>query len=79
MQRIDSHEDRVHKGAKIALEDASKANWHMHALLYGLIKLLMDDVMGSRLKTSSKFASTCWTHLHPSESVPGIHRHRSLA
>lgn len=41
-----SHEDRAHKGAKIATEDASKANWHMHAVLYGLIKLLMDDVMG---------------------------------
>ena len=42
----DSHEGRVHKGTKIALDDASKANWHMHALLYGLIKLLMDDVLG---------------------------------
>ena len=41
-----SHEDRVHKGAKIATEDASKVNLHMHAVLYGLIKLLMDDVMG---------------------------------
>jgi hypothetical protein len=41
-----SHEERSHKGAKIATEDASKANWHMHALLYGLIKLLMDDVLG---------------------------------
>ena len=25
---------------------ASKANWHMHAVLYGLIMLLMDDVLG---------------------------------
>jgi hypothetical protein len=41
-----SHEDRAHKGANIATEDASKANWHMHAVLYGLIRLLMDDVMG---------------------------------
>ena len=41
-----NHEERVHKGTKIALDDASKANWHMHALLYGLIKLLMDDVLG---------------------------------
>lgn len=41
-----SHEDRAHKGAKIATEDASKANWHMHAVLYSLIRLLMDDVMG---------------------------------
>jgi hypothetical protein len=46
----------VHKGAKIALDDASKANRHMHTVLYGLIKLLMDDV-SNRLITSSRFAS----------------------
>jgi hypothetical protein len=45
-----SHEERTHKGTKIALEDASKANWHMHALLYGLIKLLMEDVLGHPLE-----------------------------
>lgn len=42
----DDHSARVHKGTKIALDDAAKANLHMHAVLYGLIKLLMDDVMG---------------------------------
>jgi hypothetical protein len=26
--------------------DASKANWHMDAVLYGLIKQLLDDVLG---------------------------------
>jgi hypothetical protein len=41
-----SHQDRAHKGAEIALDEASKANWHMHMVLYGLIKLLMDDVRG---------------------------------
>jgi hypothetical protein len=41
-----THEERTHEGTKIAPEDASKANWHMHTLLYGLIKLLMDDVLG---------------------------------
>ena len=41
-----NHEVRVHKGTKIALDDASKANLHMHAVLYGLIKLMMDDVLG---------------------------------
>jgi hypothetical protein len=43
---IGSHEERVHKGIKIALDDACKANWHMHAVLYGLIELLMDEVLG---------------------------------
>ena len=42
----DSHAKRVHNGTKIALDDVSKANWQMHALLYGLIKLLMDEVRG---------------------------------
>lgn len=41
-----SHGERVSKGTKIALDDASKANWHMHTLLCGLIRLLMDDVRG---------------------------------
>jgi hypothetical protein len=41
-----SHEERVHEGTKIALSDVDKANWHMHAVLYGLIKSLMDDVLG---------------------------------
>ncbi len=43
---VGSHEERVHRGTKIASDDANKANGHMHALLYGLIKLLLDDVMG---------------------------------
>jgi hypothetical protein len=42
----DSHGVRVHKGTKLALDDANKANWHMHAVIYGLINLLMDDVLG---------------------------------
>jgi len=41
-----SHEERVHKGTQIALADASKANWHMHTVLYGLITLLMSDILG---------------------------------
>ena len=41
-----SHEDRTAKGTRIAQEDAQHANWHMHTLLYGLITLLMDDVLG---------------------------------
>jgi hypothetical protein len=31
---------------RIAQEDAKNANWHMHMLLYGLILLLMDNVLG---------------------------------
>jgi hypothetical protein len=42
----DDHAERVHKGTKIAIDDAAKVNLHMHAVLYGLIRLLMDDVMG---------------------------------
>jgi hypothetical protein len=49
-----SHEERAHKGTKIALDDASKANWHMHTLLYGLITLLMDDVLGQRAENEQQ-------------------------
>ncbi len=41
-----SHGERVRKGTQIALDDASKANWHMHARLYDLIRVVMDDVQG---------------------------------
>jgi hypothetical protein len=41
-----SHEERVRKGTQIALDDARNANTHMHEVLYGLIELLMDDVLG---------------------------------
>ena len=36
----------MHRGAQVALDDANEANRHMHAVLYGLIKLLMNDVLG---------------------------------
>jgi hypothetical protein len=41
-----SHGERVRKGTEIALDDASKCNWQMLTVLYGLIELLIDDVMG---------------------------------
>ncbi len=42
-----SHEERTIRGFKIAVEEVNNANFHMHTLLYGLIQLLMDDVLGS--------------------------------
>jgi hypothetical protein len=39
-------EDRSRKGAEIAQRDAANANLHMHTVLYGLIRLLMDDILG---------------------------------
>jgi hypothetical protein len=50
---IGSHEERVHNGTKIALDDAAKANWHMHAVLYGLIALLMDDVRAAGFRRAA--------------------------
>jgi hypothetical protein len=41
-----SRKDRTVRGFSIALDDARNANQHMHLLLYGLILLLMDDVLG---------------------------------
>ncbi len=39
-------EDRTVKGANIAQHDAATANTHMHTVLYGLIRLLMDENLG---------------------------------
>jgi hypothetical protein len=64
-----NHEVRAHKGTKIALDDASKANLHMHAVLYGLIKLLLDDVLGrpaeneQQVRIQGKRRSAMWRPL----------------
>jgi hypothetical protein len=42
-------EDRVLKGAEIARRDVSDANFRMLAVLYGLIRLLLDDMFGPQL------------------------------
>jgi hypothetical protein len=44
------HENRVREGMRIAMEDASQANWHMHLLLYGLIEILLEEVLGHPLE-----------------------------
>jgi hypothetical protein len=44
--QAEAHNDRTITGFRIAQEDEKNANWHMHMLLYGLILLLMDDVLG---------------------------------
>jgi hypothetical protein len=49
----------VIKGTKIALDDASKANWQMHAVLYGLIRLLMDDVRGQPAENEQQVRIQC--------------------
>jgi hypothetical protein len=41
---VDTHEDRVISGASIAQQDVATANTHMHNVLYGLIRLLMEDL-----------------------------------
>jgi hypothetical protein len=46
-----SHEERTKRGADIAFEDANSANDHMHMVLYGLIKFLMEEVFASPLET----------------------------
>jgi hypothetical protein len=64
----DDHAKRVLKGAKIVLDDAAKVNLHMHTLLYGLIKLLMDDVMGQPAENEQQVRI----------NVLRIHRHRMM-
>jgi hypothetical protein len=66
---INDHAERVHKGTKIALDDAARVNLHMHAVLYGLIKLLMDDVMGQPVENEQQVRIMCWMRLRPNVSA----------
>jgi hypothetical protein len=47
----DSHSALASKGASIAMDDARYANLHMHVLLYGLIKTLLEGALGQPLET----------------------------
>ena len=47
----DIYEESVKKGSDIAIEDATSANYHMHMLLYGLIKSLLESLLGCPLET----------------------------
>lgn len=74
-----SHGERVHKGTKIALDYVSKANWHMHAVLYGLIKLLMDDVLGRPAENEQQVRINVLDAPAPERvGYSGLHRHRFL-
>jgi hypothetical protein len=44
-----THDQRVHEGFRIAIDDAKKANWHLHIVLYGLIQQLFNMVIGRSL------------------------------
>jgi hypothetical protein len=44
------HSDRVAKGYKVLSEDLQFANYHMHVLLYGLIKALLEQALGGPLQ-----------------------------
>jgi hypothetical protein len=71
-----SHEERVIKGTKIALDDASKANWHLHTLLYGLTQLLMDDVRGQ--PTENEQVQCSGRPRARARRHPSLHRHWPL-
>ena len=45
-----NHEERVRKGQEIVIADANSVHFHMHKLLYGLIKALVEKALGSTLK-----------------------------
>lgn len=42
--------DRVDEGWQIAMHDAKTANSHMFAVLYGLLRALLDELLGHSLK-----------------------------
>jgi hypothetical protein len=44
-----SFDERLCDGFGIVVEDVKKANWHIHQVLYGLIKAMMENAMGGPL------------------------------
>jgi hypothetical protein len=44
-----SHAERVEVGFRMLEEDVNKANFHLHLVLYGLIKGLIEDALGHPL------------------------------
>ena len=46
-----SHGERTGEGVRIATKDAMDINWHMHALLYGLIQNLLEEALACPLST----------------------------
>ncbi len=44
-----SFAERTAEGVKMTIRDAEAANVHMHTLLYGLIRVLLDDMLGHPL------------------------------
>lgn len=46
-----THEERIREGVRITSEDAKYANWHMHILLYGIIKNLLEQAFPASMKT----------------------------
>jgi hypothetical protein len=43
--------ERTVEGVRITIEDVSRANWHMHMLLYGLIGTLLEEMLACPLET----------------------------
>jgi hypothetical protein len=42
-------DERLSEGFRIAVEDVKETNWHLHLLLYGLIKAMLGEAAGGEL------------------------------
>jgi hypothetical protein len=43
------HVDRTNEGFRITIEDSKLANWHMHLVLYGLMRLFLENALDKPL------------------------------
>jgi hypothetical protein len=68
-----SHGERVEEGFRILEDDVEKANFHLHLVLYGLIKRMIEDPLGHSLGggevTNIEGARR---HLSGSRCAPGL-------
>ena len=44
-----SFDERMSAGIDIVMDDVKTANWHIHQVLYGLIKAMMEEALGGPL------------------------------
>jgi hypothetical protein len=46
---VGEYDERVALGARTVMNDVNEANFHLHEVLYGLIKALLEEALGRQL------------------------------
>ena len=62
-----SFDERLNDGFRILIDDVKDANWHIHQILYGLIKAMMEEALGGPLGEAPE--ATTVTNVPPPEII----------